>query len=1043
MDKKYEKYPEFSNQNTLEQFDQHETLNIPGANTRHLYDFSGHANPDSRNWGTPKRNAGTTYNRNGLWTSLITSNGHISQDFKDIGPGNDYVFTSTEESVDTLFEVPIVDKDMLIVFDQDKDNAWGARQRGDWINTFRAGHLEFTFKTSQQNGVLMSGSTEVAARSLSVFGNIYTPATASGFQINNEQALTHYSSVEIGNNTVQYPPDQNNYYTANFDKGFVNLEIGIGDGKLYLKYYDSYNKKNIALDLLGQQSVADNNWHHVVVNFGRPGIKKYPGTKFNQKFIEFWVDGKIDKRFNNKAIQSEHIVYPMIEVLYGNVRDILIGYIENQDLEDAFIDPTPYLQTGTFDLLKDEPEALAKAMREVKDHIFFRGAMHTFLQSINFPIDENTISYRYNLWKNTRYVKSETLNSYAAIVQPTIQINKKKALKLFWNNLVDSGTNGLTLDDNYQVESYSVTHKVANSPTELFNKNISKPKEINTLENVKVALTDAVIHYAPGGFDFNNHNLARVFQGPPPYGTPSLHPKFPTSVANMDPNSGGRDIGHGSTILGPIIDISYSGTTLQQGDRILLTNQMNEFENGIWIFNGPEEILTRDSQDLVNSLNLGMVYVEDGIYKGKYWLQTNEISSISDWQNWILYENKPGEYVNTKPIYLERWEDEFGNERFIDLQDDLEISKYDLIVFMNYPENEEQIENSFAIDSKNIVKNKYQNFVSSLIDAAAAGSSIFVSSSKLAIDMKIVENVKTLSQETESSDLQSASINPFEPNENAERYFDTHRKNYYRLATTISGLTNRETYILTDFINYIPENEYNNEEWHVKYGYRQFGIQEGDEFIIPSLPLRKVHTQKDLPGQRYSINIENFPMIDRDDVLAGTIVTELSTNYYVGDQPTINPCRRCASTIIIHNGQVLDGKQINGKIFVNLIEDSYTMSIEAYNKAVIQNIPQDVVDETAARRLWQYSTRRINKTPRTNNLGLLTEFGQTVPTNSGGGPLIQAPTNSSIGEIRPDSDNDSKDYQSDLYYKLEDENYQLTEIPVFSMTWLGLKWLES
>jgi len=1038
IEKRYDKYSVFSNKNTLEQFDQSETLNIPAANNRHIIDFSGAGNPASRNLGAPKRNTAIQFNRTELFFTIIDVKGNVTQ---NTNPSS-IVFTDSDVSADGAYETPVFSEDMLVVFDQGTDdNPYGTYQRGGWVDTFRAGHLELTFKTSQENNIIGSGSTEVGARKLGALGAVFTPTPLSGFSINNESGLKQYSAPEVGVDSVQIAQHDNIYQTQELDKGWVNLEIGTQNGRLYLKYYDLYNKRNLLFELTGETYVSDNEWHHVVINFGRPGIKKYPGTKFNQKFIEFWVDSKIDKRFNNKIIQSEHIVYPQIEVLCGNLRDILIDSINNRNLEDSFIDVPQYLFNGRFDLPSD-PSYIVEAMKQAENHNFFRGSIHTFLQSFNFPIDSKTISYRYNLWKNHKFVRADGLIASAGIVDPAVSTNKKTALKLFWNNLVEEGKYGLSLDENYQVESYSVTHRVANSPSELFNQEISKPKDTNILKNVKVALTENVLSYGPGALNFKNHNLARIGQGRPPFGTHAVHPKGSLTVASID-SVEFNTISHKDTLVGPIIDSSYSGVKLFKRDRILLTNQIFEWENGIWIFDELDKPLTRDPQDTIDLLNLGIVYVEEGLYADKYWLQVNEVSNINDFQKWVYYENKPGRYVGSKPLYLERWEDSSGQERFIDLFEDLDFSKYDLIVFMNYPETEKEVAESFVVDDPAVVSGKYNNFITSLIEAASSGANIFVSSAKLASDMGIVGTVEFISQEIEEGDARSAVANPFEVGEQPSEYFDTHRLNNYRLVTEVAGLTDRETYILTEFINYVPTDKNISEEWHAKYAYKQFGLVEGNEFIIPSLPLRKVQTQKDLPGQRSNARIEEIPFIPSSEVISGTIITKLSTNYYVEDMPIANPYSDNATTIIVRSGDFIKGKPVTGKIFVNLIEDSYTMSMNEYNQAVIQNVSPNDPGETSATFLWQYSTKRMNRSPKKTNIGELTEFGQTVATNSGGGGIVQSPTNSSIGEIRDRNERNNPNFQSELYYNEADEVYDLIEIPVLSMTMLGLKWLES
>jgi hypothetical protein len=361
---------------------------------------------------------------------------------------------------------------------------------------------------------------------------------------------------------------------------------------------------------------------------------------------------------------------------------------------------------------------------------------------------------------------------------------------------------------------------------------------------------------------------------------------------------------------------------------------------------------------------------------------------------------------------------------------------------MNYPENNEQISENFINFTDNEIKQKYENFLKSLTNVVAQGSSLYVSSPRLAEDLKIVKKFSYIDQQLESSDGQSAAISPFEINEPANKYFDTHRNNKYELATVVPGLTNKETYILTDFINYNPDNNYDYEQYHAKYSYRQLGLQEGNEFFIPGLSLRKITLNDNLPGFTQNQTKTNpLAVVAPADIVTGTVVTKLANTYYVGSTVTNNIYDDYASTIIVHNGQLINGQPITGKVFINCIEDGYTFSRKEYNKAVIQTLPNIDSNETVATRGWQYSTTRLNRLPKRINVRELTEFGQTTPTNGGGGSFIQAPSNSSNGIIRSESDRNKIDYQSDLYPTESEEVYPLQEIPVLSMTYLGLLWL--
>jgi hypothetical protein len=334
----------------------------------------------------------------------------------------------------------------------------------------------------------------------------------------------------------------------------------------------------------------------------------------------------------------------------------------------------------------------------------------------------------------------------------------------------------------------------------------------------------------------------------------------------------------------------------------------------------------------------------------------------------------------------------------------------------------------------------YDSFIKSLKNLVVYGAKLYVSSEMLAGDLGLVKGFEKVSQALETSDAQSASISPFEASEPSEKYFDTHRINKYHLSTEVPGLTNKATWILTDFISYEPGNAAT--EYHAKYLERPLGIKEGNEFLVPGLTLNSFTENDKLPGYRANARgTKDLSVLEPSDILYGTPVTKLQNTYYVGSTAVSNPHDDDITTVILAPGDVFEGRQILGKIFLNVIEDGYTMSREEYNKATIQIIPVGDTNETTQTRAWQYSTSRLNREPRTVNVRSMTEEGQTKPTLGGGGPMIQSPSSASNGIIRSQSDSDNINYQSDLYNSETEEIYEIQEIPVLSMTYLGLQWL--
>jgi hypothetical protein len=926
----------------------------------------------------------------------------------------------TEQNISTAYEqtVQYIEKDTAMYIDSKFNNLYGSGNNITAVKSFRSGYIEFTIKTDNQNCIIGYGSGSKTAINTSWWGDGPSAQAANT------------SGISSGGQPVAI--DSKTSITNDEFAGINHLSLNIKNGKLSIKFDDEFGIDN-SFEIVSNKTIADNEWHHIVVNFGKPGTIRNKTLKSNRRFIETWIDGKSDN-INYDSINNKQIFFPVIEWLFIDPRltfgEDFWAAINSYDNGDGTVGTTEFnrILTANFN--------------ESGDSVAFSGAMQHYVIGLNSSLSSDEIQIRYALVKG--FDKSFVAPSFAEakIVQPSVSTNKKKALKLFWNNL---DKNGIELDSNFQVHAVSITHKNVNSSTETHNIDIAGSKQLNFLPDVRAVFTENVNLFGPGKSSVQSLSIYTLTGIRDQSNMESMSPlgslDFPNhGYLNDDPTQSYKEW----LTSGAVIDYPFSGLNLKNNDRILLTNQFRAKDNGIYIFNGVNSVLTRaDDASSPHDLHNAVVRVTDGYYKDTSWIISNSISSIGDAQFWEQLEYHPtNETIKSQPVLTTRWSDVNGEERLVDLEQDLDISDYDLIIFMNYPETNEEIKNIFVEYSDLEIKNKYDNFLKSLKNVVANGASLYVSSPKLAEDLKIIKSHDIVDQDIEDFDEQSANINPFEFNEDAKRYFDTHRINQYKLVTEIPGLTDKETYILTDFINYIPENVNEYEQYHAKYSYRQFGLQEGNEFFIPSLSLTKNSVNEKLPGFKNNRKTTKpLIVVEPWDVLTGTTVTQLQNTYYNGTSLVNNPHDDDVTTLIVHNGQLLDGQPVNGKIFVNFVEDGYTMSREEYNKATIQLVPEDTVGETVATRAWQYSTTRLNRIPRRINVKELTQYGQTTPTNGGGGPLIQAQTNSSNGIIRSNNDLGSIDHQSDLYPLEQEEIYPIQEIPVLSMTWLGLQWL--
>jgi len=1037
----------FESINTPRQLDQFEAIGSKSLEVRNIFDFSNGIDSVSRGVSGSKIPLFKNLVRgDDIWDISQGVPGHAalmlskkpvwSNDYPDLTPypddaiPQDYFITSKVPDINNITEVPYWDENALIYLDEARGNIYydNASNNSNNVREFRSGYIELTIKTNKQNCIIGLGTTKKTnygtTRGKSYTGN--SEAERSGSYIFND-------SIAIINNEDAYLSD-----------GFTNshsLYINIKNGKLNIEYYDDFGPNKQEFSILGNTNIADDNWHHIVINFGKPGIVRNENKKFNERFIEFWIDGKLDKR-TKEYVNNSQIYFPTIDWLLMD--PLLIDQYDENKLENSlrytlFNDPDlPFGQTAYYTY--DNTDNLINREFDTAKITAFKGSIHHYVAGINNALDKNEIQKRYAMYCNFNN-NVNSINVTAEIIDPIITSNKKKALKLFWNNLSNENTNGLELDNNFNINTLSMTHKIKNSISEIYNLDKSISRKINFLPDVKVVLKDNILLLGPGKeLLYNRSEVWNAQIGDQIQLTPNLG--LYDGLNSIDLNFQ-EDIKSRFSSYA-IQNILFSGISLNNGDRILLVNQINKKENGIYIFNGLNKPLIRDeSLRSPSSINNGVVRVIDGYYKNTSWMLSNTIESLNDVQIWLELEFHPKENdINTQPIFTQRWTEANGEERFIDLEQDININNYDLIVFMNYPETNEQIKESFIGYDDFEIKIKYDNFIKSLKTVVANGANLYVSSPKLAEDLGIVKKFTEVPQLLETTDAASSSLSPFELSESANRYFDTHRNNKYNVANLIPGLTDKETYLLTDFINFIPESEYDYDQYHAKYSYRQFGLQEGNEFIIPGSALRKVTENENLPGFRSNqLGTKSIMAVAPSDILAGTLVTKLANNYYNGSTATSNPYDDYGTTIVVHNGQLLGGTPINGKIFMNCVEDGYTFSREEYNKAVIQVIPQNEINETVATRAWQYSTTRLNRLPQRINISNLTNNGQTTPTNGGGGAFIQAPSNASNGVVRSLTDKDNKDYQSDLYPTESEEIYPLQEIPVLSMTWLGLQWL--
>lgn len=287
---------------------------------------------------------------------------------------------------------------------------------------------------------------------------------------------------------------------------------------------------------------------------------------------------------------------------------------------------------------------------------------------------------------------------------------------------------------------------------------------------------------------------------------------------------------------------------------------------------------------------------------------------------------------------------ENGRLRYLDLQNDLNLDQFDMIMFANYPTTsaqldefirEEDVDSYFGVKEKDI----YQDFLKSLRKAVDSGMNLLVQFDQLARDLKVYNRVETIPVFSESDRTVFDGSDPRAIATTAEQWnlttnspviesryeLDISRGAYWqdrsnnmrhRIVNTLELLTDDASYIWTDtaFYQHSDELDFGAPDRRFdRYEYRMNGLQPGDEFIFGN-PSRTTETGNGRARQT------NFLAIPFENVLAGKIITAQPEKYYKAGNLVDNPYKNYAHSIAISPGDILDGTPVGGKIFVNIAE---------------------------------------------------------------------------------------------------------------------------
>jgi hypothetical protein len=198
-----------------------------------------------------------------------------------------------------------------------------------------------------------------------------------------------------------------------------------------------------------------------------------------------------------------------------------------------------------------------------------------------------------------------------------------------------------------------------------------------------------------------------------------------------------------------------------------------------------------------------------------------------------------------------------------------------------------------------------------------------VNNPQLALDLKIVNRIELVPDLDDISGYQSDPYSPtivppdaqileINTGNSANLWHDAFRNNRIRVLNTIPGLTDWRSIVKTKMAYWSNDDTINfggPDRAFFDYDLKPNGLAVGDEFFMNIAA-----------PQGNSIFGKFVAATPINNILCGTPITAFANQYRRGLDLVDNPYKNHVTSIAIKPGDVLDGKQVGGKIWVNFTE---------------------------------------------------------------------------------------------------------------------------
>lgn len=304
--------------------------------------------------------------------------------------------------------------------------------------------------------------------------------------------------------------------------------------------------------------------------------------------------------------------------------------------------------------------------------------------------------------------------------------------------------------------------------------------------------------------------------------------------------------------------------------------------------------------------------------------------------------------------------------RLLNLQEDLNLDDYDLIVFRNWPDEgaDEEVFRSRGYSNQAI-----NDFLASVKKAVVDGKGLEVTNVNLASRLGLISGAQPIPMlvdkaGTDETDLRASMINPWDNDKLGGGYLDLHANNWHRVVAAISNLTDiaDAEYISEAYLTFNPGT---NGDVNNKWGYKLTDepLQIGDELIDPAQFVNRIKTYT----QEGPVTLRPWDKyvwaITPEGLSAGTAVYRFGSKMYVGNTAVDNPYRDFIGGAVVQPGDTWGGVRIAGKVFINLGEVPYEAArLGAMTRQLVPDnsqIQNPLDREDAAKREWDYSFSRV------------------------------------------------------------------------------------